>query len=137
MFPETSGQLKRMAAPVIGLEPTLPVMTDGYTLVIPVFESIAKPAAVLKFTAVDFKIKGFILDEVVSEASSPEQLASKPAKDKIINGSKFLVFIGVCFLLKQHCCNKQRWHFVIRSCYVMCFISCKIPTLKSGCKLVE
>jgi hypothetical protein len=83
-------------------------MTDGYTLVIPVFESIAKPAAVLRFTAVDFWITGFILDEVVPEVSSFEQLASKPAKDRIISRSTFLVFIGVCFLLKQHCCNKQR-----------------------------
>jgi hypothetical protein len=50
MFPVTSTQVKRLAAPVIGLVPTPPVMADPGTFVIPVFDRITKLPAVPRLT---------------------------------------------------------------------------------------
>jgi len=50
IVPVTSAHVRRIAAPVIGLAPTSPVIGDGETSVIPVFVRIAKLAAVPRAT---------------------------------------------------------------------------------------
>src|SRR5450755_2164175 len=51
-FPVTSVQVKRSAAPVIGLAPTSPVTFEVGTSVIPVFDRITKLPAFLRSTGV-------------------------------------------------------------------------------------
>ena len=50
MVPDTSVHVTRMAAPVIGLDPTFPVIAEAYTSVTPVFDRIANVPALARFT---------------------------------------------------------------------------------------
>jgi hypothetical protein len=50
-MPVTSGHVNKIAAPVIGLDPTFPVIADGGTSVIPDCVKIVKEAAVPRFMA--------------------------------------------------------------------------------------
>src|ERR1700694_2113464 len=50
IFPETSPQVRRRAAPVMGLVPTSPVTADAYTSVTPLLLRIANVPAVPKLT---------------------------------------------------------------------------------------
>jgi hypothetical protein len=81
-----------MAAPVIGPVPTLPVIKEGYTLVMPLFERMAKLAAVFKLTVFNRKSCGLTLCEAaldtIASLVSLEQLPKEPIKNKASNGTR-------------------------------------------------
>jgi hypothetical protein len=50
MFPETSAQVRPIAAPVMGLAPTFPVIFEEGTSVMPDFDKMANAPAVPRLT---------------------------------------------------------------------------------------
>jgi hypothetical protein len=61
IMPVISPQVNTIDAPVFGLVPIFPVIADGGTLVIPVFERITKFAAEPRSTAPDPVVTGQVL----------------------------------------------------------------------------